>query len=331
MKILIIQTAFLGDVILATPLIEKLKDQLPGSKIDFLLSKGNEAMLKNNPGIRSILVFDKKKAKYRKLIQLISELRKNRYDYVINVQRFMTTGLLTVFSGAKCKIGFDKNPMSFLFDHKIRHIITNENSSTVHEVQRNLALLAPICDTGFTMPKIYPDEDDFKIISTSEYICIAPASIWLTKQLPAEKWVELIGRIPYDFSVFLIGSQQDNELCEHIRLNSKRDTVVNMAGKLSLLQSAALISKAKLTYTNDSAPMHLASAVNAPVAAVFCSTVPQFGFGPLSDMSTILETKEILHCRPCGIHGLKKCPEGHFRCSNISILAMVEALHKQKK
>jgi heptosyltransferase-2 len=329
MKILIIQTAFLGDVVLATPLIEKLKDQISGSEIDFLLSKGNEALLKNNPGIRKILTFDKKKAKYRNLIKLVSVIRKNRYDCAINVQRFLATGILTAFSGAKCRIGFDKNPLSFMFDHKIRHKIANDDSKIIHEVERNLALLEPICDTGFTMPKIYPSKEDQSIVPESEYICIAPASIWHTKQLPAEKWIQLIDKIPINCNVFLIGSQQDKELCEHIILGSRRKGVGNMAGKLSLLQSAALIAKAKITYTNDSAPMHLASAVNAPVAAVFCSTVAQFGFGPLSDKSIILETKEKLDCRPCGIHGFKRCPKGHFQCSDIDVSDMANALQNQ--
>lgn len=329
MKILIIQTAFLGDVILATPLIEKLKAQIPGSEIDFLLSKGNEDLLKNNPGISRVLIFDKKKNKYRNLIKLLSQIRKNRYDCVINVQRFLATGILTAFSGAKCKIGFDKNPMSLLFDHRIRHRITKDDSGQIHEVERNLALLEPLCDTGFTMPRIYPSEEDCNIVPDSQYICIAPASVWQTKQLPAEKWVLLIERIPIKYDIYLIGSRQDRELCDLIIRDSKRNGLINMAGKISLLQSAALISKAKITYTNDSAPMHLASALNSPVAAVFCSTVPQFGFGPLSEKSFILETKEKLDCRPCGIHGLNRCPEHHFRCSDIDISDMVDALQKQ--
>jgi heptosyltransferase-2 len=90
--------------------------------------------------------------------------------------------------------------------------------------------------------------------------------------------------------------------------------VRNLAGTLSFLQSAALMEKAAMNYVNDSAPLHLASAMNAPVTAVFCSTVPAFGFGPLSDKSHIVEC-ENLYCRPCGLHGKPSCPEGHFRCA----------------
>lgn len=102
-----------------------------------------------------------------------------------------------------------------------------------------------------------------------------------------------------------------------------------VAGKLSFLQSAALISKARITYANDSAPLHIASAMNAPVAAVFCSTTPEFGFGPLSDRSFILETDEKLACRPCGVHGKKECPLGHFKCSEIDIHKMAALAREQ--
>ncbi len=95
---------------------------------------------------------------------------------------------------------------------------------------------------------------------------------------------------------------------------------MNLCGKLNILQSAALIRNAKMNYVNDSAPMHIASAMNAPTTAIFCSTIPDFGFGPIASNARIIETKEKLSCRPCGLHGLKRCPEKHFKCSyNIDI------------
>jgi heptosyltransferase II len=103
--------------------------------------------------------------------------------------------------------------------------------------------------------------------------------------------------------------------------------IYNLAGKLSFLQTAALMKDAIMNYVNDSAPMHIASSVNAPVTAVFCSTVPSFGFGPLSQKSFFLETNEKLDCRPCGLHGYKACPKGHFKCAEtISVNALVKGL-----
>ena len=97
--------------------------------------------------------------------------------------------------------------------------------------------------------------------------------------------------------------------------NTKHQTVFNLAGKLSLLETAALMQNAEMNFVNDSAPLHIASAMNAKVTAIFCSTIPAFGFTPLSDKSTLVETKAMLDCRPCGLHGYKSCPEGHFKCA----------------
>jgi heptosyltransferase-2 len=116
-------------------------------------------------------------------------------------------------------------------------------------------------------------------------------------------------------NIYLLGAPVDHQVCESIRLAEADDTVVNLAGKLSFLESAALMKDAAMNFVNDSAPMHIASAMNAPVTAVYCSTVPSFGFGPLSDKSFVVEIQEKLSCRPCGLHGYKSCPQQHFRCA----------------
>jgi heptosyltransferase-2 len=126
-----------------------------------------------------------------------------------------------------------------------------------------------------------------------------------------------IDQVPSSIQVILTGAKGDAALCEFIKNNSSHPDVINAAGQYSFHQSAALMKGAVMNYVNDSAPLHFASAVNAPVTAVFCSTVPGFGFGPLSDVSYVVETDEILTCRPCGLHGKRTCPEGHFRCSHI--------------
>lgn len=132
--------------------------------------------------------------------------------------------------------------------------------------------------------------------------------------------------LPKGMIVYLIGGKEDIPLCELIRKSSGRENVINLAGQLSLLESAALMKNARMNFVNDSAPLHLASAVNAPVTAVFCSTIPAFGFGPLSDQSTVVETKLALDCRPCGLHGFRQCPKGHFRCAEIDAAEIVKSL-----
>ncbi len=310
-RILIIQTAFIGDVILATALVESIKSQLPDALVDFVVRKGNEGLLANNPGLRRIFIHDKSR-KYNSLRALTAEFRREQYDYLINVQRFATTGLMTAMSGATMTIGFEKNPFSFLFSKKIAHAI-----GSVHEVTRNLSLLAPLGIQSSARPRIYPSADQWgrvKPYKSEPYITVSPASVWFTKQFPADQWTAFLNRVDHR-KVYLLGGPDDRKLCESIINKLTGKSIVNLAGTLSLLESAALMADARMNFVNDSAPLHLASAMNAPVTAVFCSTVPDFGFGPLSDRSVIVETKEALDCRPCGLHGYRECPKGHFRCA----------------
>lgn len=318
-KILIIQTAFLGDVVLATPILEALHHRLPQAEIHMLVRKGNESLLANHPFLAKVWIWDKKSGKYRSLWKLLQAIRRERFDRVVNCQRFGASGLLTAFSGARETVGFAKNPFSRLFTYRLPHLLDGR-----HETERNLSLLDPWWtgiskDVALHRPKLYPSKSGNWLKWSADgrpYICIAPASVWFTKQFPAHKWIELLQRLDPNITVYLLGAPGDREICEQVRQGAQNgQTAVNLAGQLSLLDSAALMAGSRMNYVNDSAPMHLASAVNAPTAAVFCSTVPQFGFGPLSDDSVIVETHIPLDCRPCGLHGYAACPLGHFRCA----------------
>jgi heptosyltransferase-2 len=314
-KILVIQTAFIGDVVLATSLIENLHQQFPEVKIDILVRKGNESLFQSHPFLNQVLVWDKKNNKYQNWVGLLFKIRSRQYDVVLNAQRFAATGAWTAFSKAKIKIGFDKNPFSFLFTHSVLHQFSEKGQ---HEIDRNHQLLSSLFVTKVAMPKLYPTAADEIAVSSYQqlpYLCIAPASVWFTKQFSIEKWVDLINELPFKGPIYLIGGPDDKLLCDQILQKINRKSVVNLAGRLSFLASAALQKKAVLNYVNDSAPMHFASAVNAPVVAVYCSTLPNFGFGPLSDGSFIVQTNEALACRPCGIHGKKQCPLKHFDCA----------------
>lgn len=312
LSFLVIQTAFIGDVILATAIVESLHHKYPAARIDFVVRKGNEGLLENHPFLREVLVFDKKK-KYRNLVALIRKIRSHQYDYVFNVQRFATTGIVTALSGAKTTVGFDKNPMSSFFSKKVHH-----QQEGLHEVQRNNKLIEFLVGKEKSRPGLYPSTAQFDKVrsyKTGPYITISPASVWFTKQFPAEKWIEFLSVVPDNLNVFLLGAPGDHSVCESITNGVPGKKVTILAGQLSLLESAALMKGAEMNYVNDSAPMHLASALNAPVSAIYCSTVPDFGFGPLSDRSFVIETIEELDCKPCGLHGHRECPQGHFKCA----------------
>jgi heptosyltransferase-2 len=318
-KILIIQTAFIGDVVLATGILEKLHQFFPEVPIDFLLRKGNEGLLKDHPFLNKVWVWDKKKEKNKNLLRIIRQVRSENYSHIINLQRFASSGLITFFSGAKNKIGFDKNPFSFCYTKKVKHQISPPyTESPIHETDRNHLLVADFTDAQKALPKLYPTKQDYenvKDFQSKRYICIAPSSVWFTKQFPKEKWIELIACLPPGFSIYLLGAPADELLAQQIIDGVKNKEIKSLCGKLNFLESAALMQNAAMNYTNDSAPLHFATAVNAPVTAVYCSTVPAFGFGPLSEKSKIVEIKDRLDCRPCGLHGHRACPEGHFKCA----------------
>jgi heptosyltransferase-2 len=189
-------------------------------------------------------------------------------------------------------------------------------------VDRLNDLIAHLTDGSRPLPRLYPTPqaraDAERLVfqhteGQGRYVCIAPASVWFTKQWPEAKWVELIKALSPALHVFLIGAPGDHALCTRIAKAAGRGVV--LAEELSLLASAALMEGAAMNYVNDSAPLHIASAMKAPVTAVFCSTVPAFGFGPLRENGRVVETTEKLDCRPCGLHGHRACPKGHFKCA----------------
>ena len=316
-KVLIIQTAFIGDVILSTPLIRAISELTTVQTVDVLVRKGNGSLLRNFPGISQVIEWDKQTSKFVGLLRELKRIRRERYDTIINLQRFLATGLLTGLSGAPERIGFDKNPVSFLFTQRKPHQI----GDGCHETERNLSLIGLSKETTSIRPELHPSQTDFasaQDFKTGSYSCIAPCSVWFTKQVPSDKWLKLIQNISSSRKeelIYLLGGPDDSSTCEAIRTASKNPRVISLAGKLSFLQTAALMQDARMNYVNDSAPLHIASAMNAPVTAFFCSTVPEFGFGPLSDHANLREVNG-LACRPCGLHGHLSCPKTHFRCAN---------------
>ena len=311
-RILIIQTAFLGDVILASPVWENLHVAFPHAQIDVVVKKGNESLLAGHPFIQNLYIFDKRQ-KVKNLWKLGKTLRANKYELVINLQRFASSGILTILTKGKESRGFEKNPLSLFFSKRFKH----EMKPNWHEVDRNLSLISDLVSSPPRRPQLYPSLDDLQAIQmyqVVQYYCLAPTSVWFTKQAPETIWLKLIkDLVAKQQRIYLLGAASDQKYLDAMAKKAGSAEVVNLAGKLTLLQSAALMAGAQHNYVNDSGPLHLASATNAPVSAFFCSTVPEFGFGPLSDTANIIEVQG-LDCRPCGLHGHKSCPKGHFRC-----------------
>ena len=261
---------------------------------------------------------------------MISRIRNEQYDAVFNAQRFFSSGLIAARSGAKYTVGFDKNPMSFTFTKKVEHHISEQGK--MHETARNLLLLSDFIVNPQVKMRLYPQQKDIEEVANYKkepYLVIASSSVWFTKQYPVDKWVELLIALKNQYRIYFIGGPNDLAQANEIISRSEASNCVNLCGKLNMLESVALMQDAKMNYVNDSAPMHFASSVDAPVSAIFCSTVPAFGFGPVSTESYIIEIDEKLDCRPCGLHGKKECPEGHFKCAkNINTERLLKVLKK---
>lgn len=320
--ILIIQTAFIGDTILASHFARAVKEQYPNSKIHFFLRKGNESVIQGLPTIEKTWVWDKQGGKTRNLMKLISELREIKFDMVFNLHRHFNSGLVAAMMKSPFKAGFSQNPLSFFYTRKINHQIPDPRGW--HEVQRNLELIPDfkIVDNQ----KIYKPElpiqqkniDKVSQYVNDNYFVVAPASVWFTKAWSEHKFKELTAELVKMGKVYFIGAPGDKDLCDRIREGLPNTD--NLCGGLNLLDSAALMKHARRVFVNDSAPLHLASCVNAKTTAIFCSTVPAFGYTPLADDSVVVDVGNTLPCRPCGLHGHKACPLGHFKCAeNIEI------------
>ncbi|MBM3916487.1 MAG: glycosyltransferase family 9 protein [Sphingomonadales bacterium] len=316
-RILVIQTAFLGDVVLASPIWENLHAAYPHAQIDVVVKKGNESLLEGHPFLSKVFVFDKQK-KVKNILALGKTLRQQYYDLVINLQRFASSGILTLLANGKESRGFQKNPLSLLYAKRFPH----QMKANWHEVDRNLSLISDLIIAPKRRPQLYPsqlDQDKVKALQNNAYYCMAPTSVWFTKQAPEHIWLQLIEKLKQtNASIYLLGAPTDRKDLEALKNKAPDAQIINLAGELSLLQSAALMAGAQHNYVNDSGPLHLASATNAPVTAFFCSTVPEFGFGPLSDNAQLIEVKN-LACRPCGLHGHKACPKAHFKCGQLDI------------
>lgn len=321
-KILIIQTAFLGDLILTTPLLHEIRIKYPDHKIDIIVNSGTEGVLDSSTDVDKIIPFNKKKVKHSILgfYQFLKKIRKENYAICFSPHFSYRSSIISFFSGAKMRIGYEKSGFSFLHTVRIKRPLRG-----MHEVDKLYSLIYP--ENEFPLHKRpYLKIDLSKIekikalftknkIVSGKYIVVAPSSVWETKRMPEEQFIRLIHLIENKIKlpVILIGSPGDRVLCERIAADCKKTKVFNFAGDSNLIELSWIIKNAKGIVTNDSSPIHFASAHNVPTLAIFGATVADFGYTPLADKKYISEVKE-LQCRPCGIHGGNYCPEKHFKC-----------------
>jgi heptosyltransferase-2 len=320
-RVLIIQTAFLGDVVLTLPLAQVSRELL-SVNVDFVASPRAAELLHGHPSINQVIVFDKygRDRGLSGLLSLAKQLRARHYTLAFIPHRSLRSALLALLSGIPKRIGFHRSAGRWFLTNLVPY------DETAHEVERNLSLLKEAGQDypARVLPKLYPSKEDsgqvdiilasLNLTGSERLIAVAPGTIWNTKRWLAERFAGLAGRLAKDsWNVLLIGGAEDSDLCNEIRLNAASANVHTLAGKLTVTQSAELSRRCRLLVSNDSAPMHLAVAVGTPVVAIFGATVPEFGFAPIGVYDSVIETKG-LACRPCSIHGTNECPIKTFDC-----------------
>jgi heptosyltransferase II len=320
-NIAIIQTAFIGDTALAIYLAAAVKKFNLNSNITFISTPAASSILKCSKDIDNIIEYDKRKSDkgLKGIKNIAKELILKNIDCIIAPHRSLRTTLLTYYTKPVYSIGFDVNSFSFLYNKRIKYY------RHLHEIDRNYELLKAFSDISINSFKnIKPNlnfstdvkkfvNDLINNIDSKKIILFAPGSVWETKRWNEDYFAEL-GRLlkKGGWEVILIGSLQDKELCYRISDKSK---VINLAGVTTLPQTTYLLSLSKLLITNDSSPIHLAGLVNCPVIAIFGPTSPMFGFAPRGENDIIIENNT-LKCKPCAIHGGRKCPLGTLKCMN---------------
>lgn len=323
MKVLVIQTAFLGDVILTTPMLKTLADR--GAEIHFIGVKAGVDVLKDFPQLHTHELI---KGRFKRGVQSISELLSHfasqegqEFDFIFCVHRSLRTLWLAKKIKAKRKIAFQSISSKILGFESVPYPAYSED---LHYSDRPMALLKKAGIEFSSTPKPYLSvtEEAKRSVqnifpwSTEKYVVINPFSVWGTKIWP--KFPALIQRLADTKQIpfVLIGTGGKKEIAESEEILKKLPTghrVFSMVGRTSIEELKALISGASLLVSNDSAPVHIASAFNVPTVAIFGPTVKKFGFFPQADRFEVVEKKHI-DCRPCSLHGPKKCPRGHFRC-----------------
>ena len=336
-KIVIFQTAFLGDVILTLPVAQALRRAFPHVRIDLVTTPQAAALAMHHPSIDTVIPFDKKKSQSGLLgmLHCARQLRKNQYDIAIVPHRSLRSAIIVRMSGIPMRIGFTSSAGRVLYTQRIPYVASR------HEVERNLSLLSAlgVITAEKEIPMVYPDAEDAKVVekflfeqeilAPERCIALAPGSVWNTKLWLPERFAALAHVLAYEgWTVFLTGGKEDKQLCASISAEADHKNIFITAGKFSLLQSAELLRRCKVIVSNDSAPLHLGVAVGTPVVAIFGATVPEFGFAPYGDNHAIVEVRG-LACRPCGIHGGHVCPIGTFDCmKQIDVPSVLAAIHK---
>lgn len=316
MKILIVQTSFLGDTVLSTPVIGALQARFPEAELWFLGTPGGVEIVRRDPALTGVVPFDKKDRDggLTGLWRMAMRLRRERFDRVYALQRSARTALLLALAGIPLRFGFRAARLSWLYHRRADRPVHS------HDVERNLALLEPADQGGPTRGDLRLFPPGYAELSAAlrqllpplgSYVVLAPGSVWKTKRWSAAEY----RRVAHHYGergvpVVIVGGPEEFEVCAEVAAGT---TALNLARQTSIGEFLAVIGGARLLVCNDSVALHVGSALKVPTVTVFCATSPQFGFGPWRNRAAVVEHTQ-LTCKPCRRHGSSVCPTGTEAC-----------------
>ncbi len=317
-KILVIQTAFIGDAVLTLPMIQKLKAKFSDSIIDVISIPSTAEIFSASSSVNKVIILDKRRKHKSAIafIKFINQLKKEKYSWIYSPHRSMRSSLIVKFLKVEQSFGFDSSSLKSVYKNLVKYRIDQ------HEVERNLNLIGfdTTGDNWKIKPElVVPEKSKQKVnefisgIDSDKLIAVSPGSVWNTKKYPKEYFAEIINNLIKDnFSIVLIGSKNDELLCNFFVETSGRKAI-STAGMFSIIESIELLKYCKLLISNDSAPAHFGVCADIPVLTLYCSTIAEFGFYPYNRKSSFLSF-DSLFCKPCGIHGYIECPIQTFEC-----------------
>ncbi len=322
MRILVVQTSHLGDLVLSTPLLRELRRIAPETSIDVVTTPAGGELYAARPAVDRVLVYDKRwrPSGARSGWRLVRHLLRTPYGVAIAAQRSARSGLMLLLSGAARRIGFRGAAGEWSYRERVTW------KPARHAVRRYLALAEPLggsSESADARPRLTVTPDaarraDRLLASAgigpgTPILAVAPGALWATKRWTVEGFAAVLdGARKRGLSAVLLGSASERALCERVAALSEAGAPV-LAGRTGILELAALLQRCRALVSNDSGPAHVAAAVGTPVAAVFGPTVPEFGYTPRGAATRIVQ-HEGLDCRPCDRHGPQVCPLGHFQC-----------------
>jgi heptosyltransferase-2 len=333
-RILIIRTSSLGDIILTTPVLRLLRQYCPEARIEFLVKAEYQDVLREHPCIDRLWLLDTRQS----LRHLLRQLRQTRYDLVLDLHRTLRSRLLYLGVLSRRRLAYGKRTFqrALLVHLKWNTLGTKTPVPELYAAPlRKLGMTAPLAG-----PDMYLDTESqeairkdlaqaFAVQPERPLLAVAPGARWLTKRWPVERFAQVAQELAarHDAGVVILGDAYDAPMAAALgrRLSVP---VLNRVGHLSLMQTAALLQRAHLLLSNDSGLMHMATALQVPVVAVFGPTVPEFGFYPFQAQAQVLSHPA--PCRPCSTKGSNRCPRGHHHCmqgvSSVQVFDAADAM-----